>query len=117
MKFNPISQERFNAYFYGRTPYIRLFSTELEWFFLEFGGITLLASAIRCEIDKDFNAVILGRDLRRKFRAIDIIVSKSSQVELLEILHSRIDDLLASHVNGLFPQGDDVHGPFALFAQ
>lgn len=115
MRFAPISQERFNAYFYGRTPYVRLFSTELEWFVFESGDITLLATMIRCEIDKDFNAVILSRDLRRKFRAIDIIVSKSSRDELLEELDSYIENLLARHVDGLFPQGDDGHGPFALF--
>lgn len=116
MRFAPIAQERFNAYFYGRTPYVRLFSTELEWFEFQLGEITLLATMIRCEIDKDFNAVILGRDLRRKFRAIDIIVSKDSREELLAELDRHIDNLLASHVDGLFPQGDDADGPFALFS-
>lgn len=115
MRFTPITQERFNAYFYGRTPYVRLFSSELEWFVFESADITLLATMIRCEIDKDFNAVVLGRDLRRKFRAIDVIVSKNSRDALLVELDSHIDNLLASHVAGLFPQGDDVHGSFALF--
>lgn len=115
MRFASITQERFNSYFYGRTPYVQLFSTELEWLVFESGDVTLLATMIRCEIDKDFNAVILGRDLRRKFRAIDIIASKNSRNDLLAELDSHIDNLVASHVDGLFPQGDDVHGPFALF--
>ena len=71
---------------------------------------------IRCEIDKDFNAVVLGRDLRRKFRAIDIVVSYNSREELLEELDSHIEHLLASHVDGLFPQGDDDNGAFSIFA-
>lgn len=116
MRFSSITQERFNAYFYGRTPYVRLFSTELEWFEFECGDITLLASMIRCEIDNDFNAVVLGRDSRRKFRAIDIVVSKCSRAELISALDSRIDNLLSSHVDGLFPQGDEGYEPFALFS-
>lgn len=116
MRFSSIAQELFNAYFYGRTPYVRLFSTELEWFIFESGNITLLATMLRCEIDKDFNAVVLGRDLNRKFRAIDIIVSKDSRDELLAELDSHIDKLISSHVDGLFPQGDDLDGPFALFS-
>ena len=115
MRFSPITEERFNSYFYGRTPYVRLFSTEIEWF--EFGcdNTILLATMIRCEIDKDFNAIILGRDLRRKFRAIDIIVSRSSREELLAELDGHIDELFASHVDGHFPQGDEAHQPFTLF--
>ena len=54
--------------------FAKVFATELEWLFFEADQITLLAVMLRCEIDKDFNAVILGRDLDRKFRAIHIIV-------------------------------------------
>jgi len=115
-KFSAISRDRFNAYFYGRTPYVRLFSTELEWFVFECGNVTLLATMLRCEIDKDFNAVVLGRDLNRKFRAIDIIVSKASRDELIAELDSHIKKLISSHVDGLFPQGDDGDGPFSLFS-
>lgn len=116
MKFQKISQERFNAYFYGRTPFVRLFSTEIEWFEIEVGDVVLLATMIRCKIDNDFNAVILGRDLRRKFRAVDIIVSVDSAVELVRQLDSRVENLVARHTNGLFPQGDDNSSSFSLFA-
>jgi hypothetical protein len=113
--FKKISQERFNTYFYGRTPFVRLFSTEIEWFEIEVNDVVLLATMIRCEIDKDFNAVILGRDLRRKFRAIDIIVSVDSAAELTQKLNGRVVDLIARHVNGLFRQGDDGESSFSLF--
>lgn len=117
LRFQPISKERFEAYFYGRNPFVRNFSTELEWFSYESGDIQLLATMLRCEIDKDFNAIVLGRDLRKKYRAIHTIVSKPSREELLAELDKSIDDLVASHVEGYFPQGDDGDLPFSLFTQ
>ncbi|WP_371765494.1 hypothetical protein [Massilia sp.] len=115
MKFNKISQERFNAYFYGRRSMARIFATEIDWFEVKTEEVTLLATVLRCEIDKDFNAVILGRDMRKKFRAIDIISSVDSSEELLQQMDSRIEKLVASHVDGYFPQGDDNDQLFALF--
>lgn len=112
--FQPISKEAFEARFYGRTPFVRIFSTELEWFIQERGEITLLAVMLRCEIDKDFNAIILGRDLGRKYRAIHVIVSQNTRDELVELLNGSADDLFAAHINGLFPQGDES-APFAIF--
>lgn len=41
MRFEQITKERFEAYFYGRTPCVRLFSTELEWFSYENSGVHL----------------------------------------------------------------------------
>jgi len=112
--FQSISKEAFEARFYGRTPFVRIFSKELEWFIQERSEATLLAVILRCEIDKDFNAIILGRDLDRKYRAIHIIVSKSTRDELMELLNDSADDLFAAHVDGLFPQGDESV-PFAIF--
>lgn len=112
--FLSISKEAFEARFYGRTPFVRIFSTELEWFLQERAEITLLAVMMRCEIDKDFNAVILGRDLGRKYRAIHTIVSKNTRDELVELLNDSADGLFAAHVDGLFPQGDESV-PFAIF--
>lgn len=112
--FQSISKEAFEARFYGRTPFVRLFSSELEWFTAERGDISLLAVMLRCEIDKDFNAVVLGRDLDRRFRAIHIIVSKSNRTELLLALNESADKLFDAHVDGQFPQGDESN-PFAIF--
>ncbi|MGZ5545467.1 MAG: hypothetical protein ACXWIU_12395, partial [Limisphaerales bacterium] len=93
----------------------RVFATEIDWFEIEVENVTLLATMLRCEIDNDFNAIILGRDLRRKFRAVDIIASVDSMEELLQQMNGRIEKLVASHANGLFPQGDDSANMFALF--
>lgn len=113
--FQPISKEAFEARFYGRTPFVRIFSTELEWFVQERDNVNILAVVLRCEIDNDLNAVVLGRDLDRKYRAIHIIVSKSNREELLQALNECADDLFASHVDGLFRQGDESV-PFEVFA-
>lgn len=103
MRFEPISKEFFEAYFYGRTPFVRLFSTEIEWFFFETSKTTLLVVVLRCEIDKDFNAIVLGRDMNRKFRAINVIVSKKSREQLLLDLEGCIDEPVSRHVDGIFP--------------
>ena len=116
MRFQSISQESFQSCFYGRTPFVRLFSTELEWFVFEHSDTTLLAVMLQCEIDKDLNAIVLGRDRRKKFRAINVIVSKNSRDELFAELDACIDKLLESHVEGLFPQGDEATAAFELFA-
>lgn len=116
MKFRSISKENFEAFFYGRTPFVKLFTTELEWFVFESEIATILAVMLRCEIDKDFNAVVLGRDMSRKFRAIHIIVSKDSREELINELDNCIDDLANRHVDGLFPQGDEHAEPFSIFS-
>lgn len=112
--FQPISKETFESRFYGRTPFVRLFSTELEWFIQERGDVTLLAVMLRCEIDNDFNAIVLGRDLGRRYRAIHIIVSESTRDELVQELNESAAGLFAAHVDGLFPQGDESV-PFAIF--
>lgn len=117
MIFYTITQERFNAFFYGRTPYVKLFATELEWFVHEREEVTLLATILRCEIDKDFNAIVLGRDLDRKFRAIHIIVSKETRDEIFNDLNQSIKSLVNAHVDGLFPQGDEKSSPFSIFSR
>lgn len=115
MPFLQIPKERFEAYFYGRSPFVKLFSSELDWFLFENESVAMLAVMLRCEIDNDFNAVVLGRDAEKKFRAIHIIVSKNSQESLLDDLNACAADLLSRHVNGIFPQGDESAVPFSIF--
>ncbi|REG50879.1 hypothetical protein B0G80_7344 [Paraburkholderia sp. BL6669N2] len=112
--FQSISKEAFEARFYGRTPFARLFSSEIEWFSDERDMTTVLAVMLRCEIDKDLNAIVLGRDMDRRFRAIHMIVSKDTREEILEALDACVDNLFESHVDGRFPQGDEST-PFAIF--
>ena len=115
MSFTPISKDRFNSFFYGRTPFVKIFSKEIEWFEFRSNDVTLLSVVLFDKTDKDLNAVILGRDLRRKFRAIDIVVSKNTMEELNDDLNSRIEKLVAAHSDGLFFQGDEATSAFALF--
>jgi hypothetical protein len=116
MTFKEISREKFESVYYGRTPYVKLFSTEQAWFMIALGDVTLLAVMLKCEIDKDLNAVILGRDLSKRFRAIDVIVSLDSKEAIVEAMNGRIDNLVAAHVDGLFPQGDE-QGVFDIFGK
>jgi len=109
-------KRKFEAISYGRTPYVKLFTTELEWFAFEDQATTMLAVMLRCEVDKDFNAIVLGRDLNKKFRAIHVVVSKANREELLEELDASIDALLSSHVDGTFSQGDEQDKPFSIFS-
>jgi hypothetical protein len=113
--FIAIPKEQFDAYFYGRAPFVKAFTTELGWLMCEANDITLLAVILRCEIDKDFNAVILGRDCDKKFRAIDMVVSIETNEELIHCLNNTIEGLLNMHVNGAFPQGDEASSPFSIF--
>lgn len=114
MTFQEIPREKFESVFYGRTPYVKLFSTEHAWFMLTLGDVTLLAVMLMCEIDKDWNVVIFGRDLSKRFRAIDVIASLDSKKAVVEAMNERIDNLIAAHVDGLFPQGDE-QGVFDIF--
>ncbi len=115
MTFLSIPKPKFDAYFYGRTPYVKLFSEEQEWMIFERDGITLLAVVLKCLTDNDLNAVILGRDLSKKFRAIHVIPSIETRDALIKELNSHIHGLVNSHVDGLFPQGDEGSQSFAIF--
>lgn len=114
MTFLSISRQKFESVYYGRTPFVQLFSTELAWYCAVVGEVTLLGVLLRCEIDKDFNAIILGRDLAKKYRAIDVIVSLESPEAVHEEMNARVAKLVNAHVEGLFPQGDEP-GAFEIF--
>ncbi|WP_242629865.1 hypothetical protein [Klebsiella quasipneumoniae] len=114
-QFIEINKEQFDMYFYGRSPYLKTFSSEIRWFKYEENGITLLSTIILCNIDKDFNAIVLGRDLDKKFRAINVLASFESMDDLLNDLNNCIPKMLAQHHNGAFMQGDESTKPFSLF--
>jgi len=105
MTFQSISRQKFESVYYGRTPFVQLFSTELAWYCAVVGEVTLLGVLLRCEIDKDFNAVILGRDLAKKYRAIDVIVSQDSPEAVHEEMNARVAKLVDAMWTGFFPKG------------
>lgn len=115
MQFKEINKEQFDMYFYGRSPYLKTFSQEIRWFKYEENDITILSTIVLCNIDKDFNAIVLGRDLNKKFRAINVLASFDSVDTLLNDLNSCIPKMLAQHHNGAFMQGDESAEPFSLF--
>ncbi|MGM8430421.1 hypothetical protein [Enterobacter cloacae] len=115
LKFSEISKEQFDIYFYGRSPYLKTFSQEIRWFKYEENDITLLCTIIVCNIDNDYNAIVLGRDLDKKFRAINVLASYDSMDTLLENLNDSIPKMLSQHHNGTFMQGDESAKPFSLF--
>ena len=97
LKFSEISKEQFDIYFYGRSPYLKTFSQEIRWFKYEENDITLLCTIIVCNIDNDYNAIVLGRDLDKKFRAINVLASYDSMDTLLENLNDSIPKMLSQH--------------------
>lgn len=68
---NPISKRRFDALAgYIRAPASILFGEELEWF--SQGDDRVLGLLIRDRTDNDFGGIVLGRDGRGRFRAVDL---------------------------------------------
>lgn len=114
-KMIEITKEQFEVYFYGRTPYVKTFSEEILWFKYVNADVTLLATIVLCNIDKDYNAIILGRDLDKKFRAIKVIASRESKDILIADIEKAIPELLSLHKNGCFIQGDESEAAFFNF--
>nr|EKU2874170.1 hypothetical protein [Enterobacter cloacae] len=114
-EFIEINKQQFDMFFYGRSPYMKTFSKEVKWFKYVHEGVTIIATILLCNIDKDYNAIILGRDLNKKFRAINVLSSFISQENLIAELNSSIPDMLAMHHDGCFMQGDESAETFSLF--
>ena len=114
-KLLEITKEQFEVYFYGRTPYVKTFSEEICWFKYVQGDVTLLATIVFCKIDNDYNAIFLGRDLDKKYRAIKVIVSYEAKETLIADMEKSIPELLSKHHNGCFMQGDESEEAFSIF--
>jgi len=114
--FTSISKSKFEAHFYGRSPYIKQFTTETVWFSYHSGDITLLAVVLFDKTDKDYNVIVLGRDLNRKFRPVHTLVSFPTIEAAINIVNEDIPVILELIVDGAFPQGDEKPSTFAIFA-
>lgn len=66
----PISQARFDALTYSRNPAVKYFGEEVEWY--SDSREKVLGVLLLDKIDNDWISVILGRDEKAIFRAIDI---------------------------------------------
>lgn len=114
--FKPISKRRFEAYFYGRSPHIKDFTTEVGWYAYEAGEVTLLAVVLHCNIDKDYNAIVLARDLAKRFRAVVTVVSLPTVDAAIQEAARRIPEVVDRAIKGMVSQGDEAESPFAIFA-
>lgn len=113
---SPISKSKFNAYFYGRSPFVKQFTEETHWYRYETPQLTLLAVVLHCKIDDDYNAIVLARDLNKRFRAVDTLCSFSTPEDAMKEALKGLPKIAASAVDGLISQGDEAPSPFAIFA-
>lgn len=109
---NEISKARFNALVsHVRDPLVSLLATELRWF--EFADERLLAALVQ-DTDGEFSAVILARDLKERFRWVDMTAFFSRPEEALDDLVARASRLLPGL--GLTRiQGDEQGRPVDFF--
>jgi hypothetical protein len=115
-QFKPITKNRFDAYFYGRSPFVKQFTEETHWYIYETPEITLLAVVLLCKIDNDYNVIVLARDLNNRFRAVDTRCSYPNPEAAMEQALAGVPRIIFSTVDGLFRQGDEAPSPFAIFA-
>ena len=99
-----LTPERYNAFVaWTRTPTADLAGKELE--FLSNKAETLIGVLIKDRSDRDFGFVVLGRDLKGRFRCIDVSVSMTRT----EARHALFASL-RTHTDGgdaVFPQDDE----------
>lgn len=99
-----LTPERYNAFVaWTRTPTADLVGEELEFFSNR--AETLIGVLINDRFDRDFGFVVLGRDLKGRFRCIDVSVSMTrtkARHALFASLRKHTDN-----VDTVFPQDDE----------
>lgn len=109
----PIDQRRFNALAgYIRHPAHALFMEELAWY--EEGGEALLGVVVLDRSDHDYAAIILARDSKKRFRAISLKHSLSTQVEATIWLRDHLATLVKEPPEA-HHQGDEKGQPIDFF--
>lgn len=110
-----ISQLRFNALAgYARAPRHVLFGRELDWY--SDAGERVLAVVIQDIHDGDYSAVLLGRDARGRFRAVDMLPSFVPSFEAVLFGLEPLMRAWALKADVDFYQGDEQGRPLDLFA-
>ncbi len=108
-----ISRRQFDAFCFSRHPMARVTANEKQWFIAY--DRKILASVFMDNIDGDFGYVIMGRDERKMFRALevstdfrrDVVTAKN---DLFKAIKKYKDD-----GETFYPQGDEVKLPNELF--
>src|SRR5258708_20705762 len=108
-----ISKLRFDALAgYIRKPQAGLFGEELEWY--SEGDERIVSAVIRDLDDDDFSAVLLGRDARGRFRAIEILPFVNSVAQVRIALEPAMRGW-AVRSDADYQQGDERGRPIDLF--
>jgi hypothetical protein len=105
----PLSYERFEALIgYTREPRLKQFTTELEAYTdIDEKIITLI---LFCEIDRDYNLIVLARDERRRYRCFDLDVSIPSRKDACKQAYRQIEKYKSEPPEFFFQA--DVQVPF-----
>ncbi len=108
-----LSRRRFEALAgYARTPEIVLYVEEIEWYAT--CDERLIGLLVRDRIDHDFGWIILGRDERLRFRAIDVNGSLPSPEAARQQLFERIKEQY-ERPDEDYHQGDSPGPPTDFF--
>src|SRR5438132_11923121 len=88
----PLPLVRFNALAgYARVPMTTAFSEETAWF--EHGSERVLGIVVRDRTDNDFTVIVMARDRRRLFRAVEVTVCQPTRQRAQALLRRESEPL------------------------
>lgn len=108
-RIRKITRRQFDAYCYVRAPFIRYNWEETAWY--QAFEKKLLGVITQDLTDEDFNYVILGRDKRKVFRAIDLGLSFFDTQEQAEEAMLKALDKYEHDGKTIYEQGDEKKLP------
>jgi hypothetical protein len=108
-----ISKRQFDAFCFSRHPMARSIADEKQWFIAY--DKKILATVLRDAIDNDYGFVIMGRDTRQMFRALE--VSKTFKPDEIQARNALIKAIKKYRNDGqvVYPQGDETKLTNELF--
>jgi hypothetical protein len=109
----PLPLVRFNALAGYARPMAAYFSDEVAWF--EHASERVLGVVLRDRIDDDFVGMIMARDRRGRFRAVDFTTSFEPTRRRAQVLLRREMERLAMAPDEEFYQGDEAGVPLDFF--
>jgi hypothetical protein len=113
MAMRPIERRRFEAFAgYTRNPNLAFLIEELAWY--EEGGEILLGLVSLDRTDRDYVAHVLGRDAKRRFRAVGLRSGFETQAEATIWLRDELAKLVQKPPS-FHHQGDEEGEPVDFF--
>ena len=94
MAIKAITQQQFDRYSPARTPMIQMIAEEKAWFSDD--AMNIIGTILFDKSDMDWNWVMLGRDPKGSFRAIDTEASFKTQEEAEKSLKAAMSKVEAS---------------------